>query len=102
MHHGDIEVLLQTLLDIETFRSLDVFRLMPPNVGAIFSPRPRRTSLESLFIHLDVEHINTINLERESFTLYPELSMTAPMSPSPNTAVTVEITATRFPLSVYL
>ena len=70
MHHGDIEVLLQTLLDIEAFRSLDVFK--------VNTAKSRCDTLYCLtefygilLVDFDIEDIDSaVNLEEQTFAFH--------------------------------
>lgn len=103
VHHGDVECALQPFFDIETFGSLDVLQVDAAECGGNLL-NCLAELLGVFFVHLDVEYVDTAVDQLNSSPL-PSMTgfpLTAPMSPSPSTAVPFEITATRLPLSVYL
>ncbi|CCY03345.1 uncharacterized protein BN812_00838 [Prevotella sp. CAG:924] len=74
VHHGDIEIFLQTLLDIETFRRLDILQ-----VDAAESRCDALYGLAELdrifFCHFDIEHIDAaVDLEEQSLAFHDGLS----------------------------
>ena len=74
VHHGDVERALQALFDVETFRSLYVFKVDAAERGGYLL-----YSLAELFgvffVNLNVEHVDAaINLKQESLALHDGLA----------------------------
>ena len=70
VHHGDVERLLQALLDIEAFRGLDVLQVDTAEGGgdALHS---LAEFLGVFLVHLDIKHIDTaVDLEEQTFSLH--------------------------------
>ena len=70
VHHGDVEALLQTILDIEALRRLDVLEVDTAKGGG----DTLNSLAELLWIllgHLDIKHVDTtIDLEKQSLTFH--------------------------------
>ena len=77
-------------------------RLIPPNVGAMRSTVSQNFSGSFSAISMSKTSMPPYILNRRPFPSITGFPLIAPMSPSPSTAVPLLITATRFPLSVYL
>ena len=74
MHHGDVECLLQTILDIEALRRLDVLQVDTAEGGGD-TLHSFAELLRILFSHFNVKHIDTaVNLEEQTFTLHHGLA----------------------------
>ena len=74
VHHGDVETLLQTFLDIEALRGLDVLEVDAAEGGgdAFYG---LTELLRILLGHLDVEHVDaTVDLEQQAFTFHDGLA----------------------------
>ena len=77
-------------------------RLIPPKVGAINSMVRMISSVSVLSISMSNTSMSAKRLNRTPLPSITGLPARAPMLPSPSTAVPFEMTATRFPLAVYL
>ena len=77
-------------------------RLIPPNVGAIAFTASTNLAGSFSFTSISNTSIPPYILKRSPFPSITGLPLSAPMSPSPRTAVPFEITATRLPFEVYL
>ena len=102
VHHRNVEVLFQSLFYIKAFWSFDVLKVDASKRGSYllhgFAEFHR-----VFLVHFYIEDIDaTVNLKEQPFAFKTGFPLMAPMSPRPNTAVPLEITATRLPLSVYL
>ena len=74
VHYGDVECLLQALLDVKALRRLDVFEVDASEGGsnALYG---LTEFLGILLCHLDVEHVDTaIDLEKKSLSLHHRLA----------------------------
>ena len=70
VHHGDVEGLLQTLLDVEALRSLDVFQVDTTKSGGD-TLHSLTEFLRVFFVDFDIKHVNTtVNLEEQSLTFH--------------------------------
>jgi hypothetical protein len=102
MEHGNVHTLAQLLLDVETFRRFDVFQVDTAE-GRLQRGHHVDEFIGIELIHFDIEHVDTGEfLEQNPFPSITGLPASAPMLPSPSTAVPLEITATRLPRAVYL
>ena len=77
-------------------------RLIPPNVGEMALMISISLSGSFSLISMSKTSISANLLKRTPFPSITGLLASAPLSPSPRIAVPFEITATRFPLFVYL
>ncbi|CAI8341943.1 MAG: Uncharacterised protein [Flavobacteriaceae bacterium] len=77
-------------------------KLIPPNVGAIFFTVLINSSIFSVSTSISKTSISAKILNNKAFPSITGLEASAPIFPNPNTAVPFVITATRFPLEVYL
>ena len=76
-------------------------RFIPPNVGAIIFTVSMNFSGSSVPISMSNESIPESILNKKLFPSITGFAASAPMFPSPSTAVPFEMTATKFPLPVY-
>ena len=78
VHHWDVERALQSFLDIETLRGLDVFKVDAPEGWGNFLHRLAEF-LRVFLVHLNVEHINaSVYLEQQAFAFHHRLSAHCP------------------------
>ncbi len=77
-------------------------RLIPPKVGAIFFTVSINASTSSVSTSISKTSISAKILKSKPFPSITGLEASGPMFPNPKTAVPLEITATKFPLAVYL
>ncbi len=77
-------------------------RLIPPKVGDIDLTEEIKSSMFLASISISNTSIPAKILNKRPFPSITGLDASGPMSPNPKTAVPFEITATRFPLLVYL
>ncbi|MCY1231763.1 hypothetical protein D3C86_1214590 [compost metagenome] len=77
-------------------------RLIPPKVGAIFFTVSINFSTSFVSTSMSKTSISAKILNSNAFPSITGLEASGPISPNPKTAVPFEITATRFPLAVYL
>ena len=77
-------------------------RLIPPKVGAIFLTVSINLSTSLVSTSISKTSISAKILNNSPFPSITGLEASGPISPSPRTAVPLEITATRLPLVVYL
>ena len=77
-------------------------RLMPPKVGAIALTASINFSGSFSFTSMSKTSMPPYILKSKPLPSITGLPAMAPISPSPNTAVPLEITATKFPFAVYL
>ncbi len=77
-------------------------RLIPPKVGAIFSTASQNLSGSCSSTSMSKTSIPPYILNNKPLPSITGLPLIAPMLPNPKTAVPLLITATKFPLSVYL
>ena len=77
-------------------------RLMPPKVGAMAFTVSINLSGSFSFTSISNTSIPAKILNNSPFPSITGLPANGPISPNPNTAVPFEITATKFPLEVYL
>ena len=77
-------------------------RLIPPKVGAIFFTVSIKASMSFVPISISKTSISANILNNNAFPSITGFEASGPISPSPKTAVPLVITATRFPLEVYL
>ena len=77
-------------------------RLIPPKVGAIFLTVSMNLSTSLVSTSISNTSISAKILNKRPFPSITGLEASGPISPRPRTAVPFEITATRFPLVVYL
>ena len=75
---------------------------MPPKVGAIFFTVSTNLSTSLVSTSISKTSISANILNNNPLPSITGLDANGPISPSPNTAVPFVITATRFPLAVYL
>src|SRR5690606_9765158 len=75
---------------------------MPPNVGAMFFTVLMNSSTFLVSISISNTSISAKILNSNPLPSITGFDASGPMSPKPKTAVPLEITATRFPLAVYL
>ena len=74
VHHRDVERLLQTILNVETFRGLDILQVDTAEGGGD-TLHSLAELLGILFCHFDVKHVDTaIDLEEQTFTLHHGLA----------------------------
>ena len=74
VHDGNVEGLLQTLLDIETLRSLDVFEVNTTKGGSN-ALNGLAELLRVFLVDLDIENVDaTIDLEEQSLTFHDGLA----------------------------
>ena len=77
-------------------------RLIPPKVGAIFFTVSTNPSMSLQSISISKTSISAKILNNKAFPSITGFEASGPMSPNPKTAVPLVITATKFPLAVYL
>ena len=77
-------------------------RLIPPNVGEIAFTVCTNFSTSVSAISISKTSISANILKSNPLPSITGLAASGPILPSPSTAVPFEITATRFPLAVYL
>ncbi|MBA7583667.1 hypothetical protein ES708_25614 [subsurface metagenome] len=77
-------------------------RLIPPKVGAMAFTISTNLSIFVSFTSMSNTSTSAKTLNNKPFPSITGLPASAPMSPNPNTAVPLEITATRLPFAVYL
>ena len=77
-------------------------RLIPPNVGAIAFTVLINNSGSVASNSMSKTSISAKILNSKPFPSITGLEASGPISPNPRTAVPLEMTATRFPLLVYL
>ena len=77
-------------------------KLIPPNVGAMFFTVSTKESISSVLISISNTSISANILKSSAFPSITGFDASGPIFPNPKTAVPFEITATRFPLAVYL
>ena len=75
-------------------------RLIPPKVGEIALTASTNSSTSVRSISISKTSISANALNKRPFPSITGFPASAPMSPRPNTAVPLLITATRFPLEV--
>ena len=75
---------------------------MPPNVGAIFLTVEINSSTFSVSTSISNTSISAKILNKSPFPSITGFEASGPIFPNPKTAVPLEITATKFPLEVYL
>jgi hypothetical protein len=101
MEDRNLHGLLESLLDVETFRRLDVLK-----VNTAESRLQQLAGLDNLIrifcVQFDIKDINVGKTLEKIPPSMTGLPAKAPRLPSPRTAVPFETTATRFPLAVYL
>ena len=74
MHHGDVERFLQTILNIEALRSLDILQVDTAE-GRGDLLHCFAELLGVFFIHLNIEDVNTaVDLEKQSFSFHHGLT----------------------------
>ena len=76
-------------------------RLIPPKVGAMAFTVLTKASTSVVSTSISKTSISAKILKSKPLPSITGLAASAPMFPNPNTAVPLEITATRFPLLVY-
>ena len=76
-------------------------RLMPPNVGAMALTVWTKVSTSDASTSMSKQSRSAKTLNSTPLPSMTGLLASGPMSPRPNTAVPLEITATRLPLAVY-
>jgi hypothetical protein len=100
MKHRDFHAIAQGFFDLEAFGSLDVFEVYAAK-ARLERCHNLDEALRVLFVHLDIDGVDTSELlEKNGFASITGLDARAPILPSPNTAVPLEITATRLPFEV--
>ena len=77
-------------------------KLIPPNVGLILITVFTKSSTSVAFISMSMESISAKILKSIPFPSITGLLASGPRFPRPRIAVPFEITATKFPLPVYL
>ena len=77
-------------------------KFIPPNVGAIFLTVLIKSSTLFALISISKTSISANILKSNPFPSITGLEASGPISPNPKTAVPFVITATKFPLFVYL
>ncbi len=77
-------------------------RLIPPKVGAIAFTASTNSSTSVLSTSMSKTSMSANALNRRALPSITGLPASAPMSPSPRTAVPLLTTATRLPFEVYL
>ena len=97
------------LVDSEILRSISKHsgafmssRLMPPKVGAILHTVLINSSGSSVSTCMSKTSISAKVFNRSPLPSITGFDASAPIFPSPKTAVPFEITATKFPFEVYL
>ena len=75
---------------------------MPPNVGAIFLTVAINSSTFSVSTSISNTSISAKILNKSPLPSITGFEASGPIFPNPKTAVPLEITATKFPLEVYL
>ena len=75
---------------------------MPPKVGSMAFTVFTKSSTDLQFNSISNTSISAKILNNTPFPSITGLDASGPISPNPNTAVPFEITATKFPLAVYL
>ena len=77
-------------------------RLMPPKVGAMRLTVSTKASTSLVSTSISIPSISAKILNNKLLPSITGFEAKGPMSPKPSTAVPVDITATTFPLAVYL
>ena len=77
-------------------------KLIPPNVGEMFFTVAIKASMSLVSISMSNTSISAKILNNKALPSITGLDASGPISPKPNTAVPLVITATKFPLAVYL
>ena len=77
-------------------------KLMPPNVSAIFATVLMNSSVVRCFTSMSMASRPAKRLNRRAFPSITGFDASGPRLPNPKIAVPLLITATRFPLPVYL
>ena len=77
-------------------------RFIPPKVGAIFFTVSIKASMSLVPISISKTSISAKILKSNALPSITGFEASGPISPSPKTAVPLVMTATRFPLAVYL
>ncbi len=77
-------------------------RFIPPNVGEIFAQISTNLSISSSLTSMSNTSTSAKTLKSNPLPSITGFPAKAPIFPSPSTAVPFDITATRFPLEVYL
>ena len=77
-------------------------RLIPPKVGAIFLTVAINSSIFFVSTSISKTSMSAKILNNNALPSITGLDASGPISPSPKTAVPLVITATKFPLEVYL
>ena len=97
VHQRNIQFLFQSLFYIKASGALISSRLIPPKVGAI--PFTISINLSGSFSSISISKtlISAKILNKSPFPSITGFEASAPISPSPSTAVPLEITATGFP-----
>jgi hypothetical protein len=94
---GDLHALLERRLDLEALGRLEIFQVDAAERG--LQPGNDVHELVRIgFVDLDVEHVEAREfLEQDGLPSITGLEASAPMWPSPNTAVPLVMTPTRLP-----
>ena len=77
-------------------------KLIPPKVGAMFFTVSIKASTFLVSTSISKTSMSAKILNNRAFPSITGLEASGPISPRPKTAVPLEITATKFPLDVYL
>ena len=77
-------------------------KLIPPKVGAMALTVFTNASTSVSLISISKTSISAKILNNKPFPSITGLDASGPKSPSPKTAVPLDMTATKFPLAVYL
>ena len=100
MKNRNIHPLAKLLFDDETFWRLDVLQVDPPKDGPIKDTALMKASVSDVSNSRSMPSISANFLNRTALPSITGFDAAAPMSPSPRTAVPLEMTATRLLFAV--